>query len=73
MQKHSNEKIYTFWTQSLIKDALEKSTLKYLEKSALKIRKVHPVWSTVENSVLDIRRSVSKARIFTGTYTTQIC
>ena len=29
---------------------------------------VHPCWSTVDNTVMDVRRAVIKARILTGTY-----
>ena len=29
---------------------------------------VHPCWSKVDNTVMDVRRAVIKARILTGTY-----
>ena len=34
---------------------------------------IHPCWSTVDNTAIDVRRAVVKARILTGTYHLQAC
>ena len=36
------------------------------------VGKVHPCWSTVNNTVIDVRRAVVKARILMGIYHLQV-
>ena len=60
-QLHSN--IEKSWRE----DIASKSSLKYLNPEAVRVGKVHQIYS----SVLDVRRAEVKARLLTGTYTLQ--
>ena len=63
--------INSFWTKQLVSDIKTKKTLKYLSCYNLSVDNTHLVWRTVDNSVMDVRKAVVKARILTGTYILQ--
>ena len=70
--KHMCRKaINSFWTKQLVSDIKTKKTLKYLSCYNLSVDNTHLVWRTVDNSVMDVRKAVVKARILTGTYILQ--
>ncbi|VDI19758.1 Hypothetical predicted protein [Mytilus galloprovincialis] len=60
-----------FWTQKLLLDCQNKSTLSYCDLSSLKIGTVHKLWSSIESNIKDVRRGGIKARLITGTYVLQ--
>ena len=59
------------WTEKLIAETCEKSTLVYLSKDILKIGQPHPVWTSLESTVSDVRKGITKCRMLTGTYLLQ--
>ena len=60
-----------YWTETLRKEAQEKSTLKYINIHSMKIGQTHPVWSSLESTVTDVRKGITKSRMLTGTYLLQ--
>ncbi|CAC5400739.1 unnamed protein product [Mytilus coruscus] len=60
-----------FWTQKLLLDCQNKSTLSYCDLSSLKIETIHNLWSSIESNIKDVRRGGIKARLITGTYVLQ--
>ena len=50
-----------------MRDAQSKTTLKFLTYENIFLGEVHPVWASTENSVIDVRKAIVKARILTGT------
>ncbi|MES9903995.1 MAG: reverse transcriptase family protein, partial [Sedimenticola sp.] len=61
----------SYWTNTLVNEANQRSTLLYCNTSSLKIGKTHPVWNTVTSSVADVKKGITKARLLTGTYVLQ--
>lgn len=49
----------------------EKSSLKYINRDAVKAEEAHHVYSTVRPNLVDVSRAEVKARLLTGTYTLQ--
>ena len=43
-------------------------SLCYLNVEGCDVGKVQPCWNTVDNTVMDVKRAIVKARILTGTY-----
>ena len=66
-QKGSGNYVITQW-QSGVKDKL---ILKYLNIDACGIGRVHNSWSSISNSVRDVRRTYIKVKMLTGTYVLQ--
>ena len=62
--------IHSFWTKVFVKDAKSKKSLKYLETSSLRVGSAHLVWRDLETAA-QVKRSIVRARILTGTYTLQ--
>ncbi|CAC5378829.1 unnamed protein product [Mytilus coruscus] len=60
-----------FWTQKLLLDCQNKSTLSYCDLTSLKIGTVHKLWSSIESNIKDVHRGGIKARLITGTYVLQ--
>ena len=60
-----------YWSEKLKTESNEKSTLTFLNKDILKISQTHPIWSTLESTVSDIRKGITKGRMLTGTYLLQ--
>ena len=56
---------------TLQKEAQEKSTLKYINIHSMKIGQTHSVWSSLESTVTDVRKGITKSRMLTGTYLLQ--
>ena len=50
-----------------MRDAHSKTTLKFLAYENILLSEVHPVWDSTENSVIDVRKAIVKAKILTGT------
>ncbi len=63
--------IPSYWFEQLTKDAASKSTLSFLDCSALSLKKAHPVWSNVFPNIRDITRARIKSKLLTGTYILQ--
>ena len=61
----------TYWSEKLKTESNEKSTLSFLNKDILKIGQTHPIWSTLESTVSDVRKGITKGRMLTGTYLVQ--
>lgn len=59
------------WTTTLREDCKNKSTLNMLCIDSLEIGKTHVVWDSISNSVRDVRKATTKARMATGTYMLQ--
>ncbi|MES9882130.1 MAG: reverse transcriptase family protein [Sedimenticola sp.] len=66
-----NEAMKTYWTQSYKDELTNKSTVKYMNTEELEVGKTHHVWNTLETSVTDVRKGITKARMLTGTYILQ--
>ena len=60
-----------FWMDRLKAEAAEKSTLCYLNTELLKIGQTHSLWSSLDSTVSDVRKCITKCRIITGTYMLQ--
>ena len=60
-----------FWTDSLKTEADEKSTLCNLSTRFMKIGHTHPLWTSLDSSVSDVRKGITKCRMITGTYMLQ--
>ena len=58
--------VKTYWRESLVHDAQCKTTLKFLAYENILLGEVHPVWDSTENSVIDVRKAIIKARILSG-------
>ena len=56
--------IKEFW----LSVAEDRKSLGFLNMESCNVGMVHPCWSTVENTVIDVRRAVVKARILMSTY-----
>ena len=54
-----------------MKDVKSKKSLKYLKTSSLRVGTTHLVWRDLETAV-QVKRSIMRARILTGTYTIQV-
>ena len=63
--------INKYWTYDLQEKAKSKSSLSSLNTTILEIGTVHPVWESASQSLLDVRKSMIKARMLTGTYLVQ--
>ena len=59
--------VKTYWRESLVHDAQSKTTLQFLAYENILLGEVHPVWDSTENSVIDVRKAIIKARILSGT------
>ena len=59
--------IWCWLVSSLVRDAQSKRTLKFLTYENILLGEVHPVWASTENSVINARKAIIKARILTGT------
>ena len=62
--------INSFWTKVFVKDIKSKKTLKYLITNSLRVGTTHLVWRDLE-AARQVKRSIVRARILTGTYTLQ--
>ena len=60
-----------FWLKRFISEIKTKSTLKYLPVENLRIGSAHIVWRSLDPTVADVRKGITKARILTGTYLLQ--
>lgn len=63
--------VNTYWSKQLNADIENKSTLKCLSKSHLQIGCTHPVWQSIQSSVSEVKRGITKCRMLTGTYILQ--
>ena len=62
--------IISFWTKVFVKDIKSKKTLQYLKTNSLRVGTTHLVWRNLE-ATRQVKRSIVRARIRTGTYTLQ--
>ena len=63
--------IHEYWSHELRNEALERSTLCYMDIVSTKISLTHKVWSSLESTVADVRKGIVKSRMITGTYLLQ--
>ena len=76
LHKYSLPNIYTVKTEfesksqfkQQVKTKIDSLLSSAEEKKSLSFLNVEDCWSTVDNTVMDVRRAVTKARILTGTY-----
>ena len=54
--------------ESWLSVAEDRKSLGFFNMESCNVGKVHLCWSTVDNTVIDVRRAVVKARILMGTY-----
>ena len=66
-----NKTVRDYWQESLLHDAATKSTLQYVNITALSIRKAHPVWFYVAPNTKDVGRARIKSKLLIGTYMLQ--
>ena len=60
-----------FWSKQLVSEIKTKKSLKYLPVDNLRIGSIHLVWRSLDSTVPDVRKGITKARILTGTYLLQ--
>ena len=60
-----------YWSKKLKTESNEKSTLTFLNKDISKIGQTHPIWPTLESTVSNVRKGITKGRMLTGTYLLQ--
>ena len=63
--------IHEYWSNELRNEALERSTLCYMDIVSTKISLTHKVWSSLESTVADVRKGIVKSRMITGSYLLQ--
>jgi hypothetical protein len=63
--------INIYWNTKLQLDCQSKSSLSLLSTTSLEMGKTHIVWDSINNSVWDVRKAITKARMLTGTYMLQ--
>ena len=64
--------IRQYWTDQLQNELTGKTTLSLLCHDCLEVENTHNIWDTVENSVIEVRKATTKARMLTGTYILQV-
>ena len=70
--KHINLKVVNkYWSRPLISEIKTRKTLKYLSVDNLRIGSTHLVWRSLDSTVSDVRKGITKARILTRTYMLQ--
>ena len=70
--KHTYVKaVNKFWSKQLVSEIKTKKCLKYLPVDNLRIGSTHLVWRSLDSTVSDVRKGITKARILTGTYLLQ--
>ena len=70
-KKLANQAVNSFWTVRLQQDLLQKSSLGLCNIQHLEIRRFHIVWSSVQPSTFDVKKTIVKARMLTGVYILQ--
>ena len=60
-----------FRSKQFVSEIKTKKTLKYFQVDNLRIGTTHLVWGSLDSTVSDMRKGVTKARILTGTYLLQ--
>ncbi|CAG2193840.1 unnamed protein product [Mytilus edulis] len=63
--------ISSFWTLGLKEEAHQISSLKFLNLNFGNANSTHPVWDSVEQNLIEIRKASTKVRMLTGTYMVQ--
>ena len=63
--------INTYWSQYVISEAADKSSMKYININNLQVGRTHQVWSTLSTNPRDTTLAGVKARLLTNTYTLQ--
>ena len=66
-----NQAVNTHIEASWQAEVKQKPSLKYVNPNSLKVGTAHPVWSTVNNSIIDNKRAQLKCKLLTGTYILQ--
>jgi hypothetical protein len=66
-----NRAVKGYWSKLLKAEASTKSTLCYLNIDSLRFGSAHHIWTTVNRSLQDVRRAITKIHLVTGTYCTQ--
>ena len=64
--------VQQYWTNMFKEEAVQKSTLKFLAIEKLQLGEHHPLWNISIKTRVEVRKSIIKARIITGTLTLQI-
>ena len=62
--------INSFWTKVCVKDIRSKKTLQYFKTNSLRVGTTLLVWKNLETA-RQVKRSIVRARILTGTYALQ--
>ncbi|CAG2245708.1 unnamed protein product [Mytilus edulis] len=63
--------ISSFWTLRLKEEAHQMSSLKFLNLNFGIAESTHPVWDSVGQNMIEIRKATTKVRMLTGTYMVQ--
>ncbi len=56
--------VTSHWSKVLSEDARQRSTLDHCNIDSLSIGQTHPVWDTVDSNTTDVKRGITKVRIF---------
>ncbi len=70
-KKMVNKHVNQYWTDTFKEEAADKSSLCLMNLSTLAIGKTHHIWESLESSVTDVRKGITRARLITGTYMLQ--
>ena len=66
-----NHAVNTHIEASWQAEVKQKPSIKYVNPNSLKVGTLHPVWSTVNNSITDNKRAQLKCKLLTGVYILQ--
>ena len=65
------QQVFNLWKKLLTEELSLKSSLNYMCKESIKIGQCHPVWNLQIKRRHDVRKSIIKVRIITGTFILQ--
>ncbi len=60
-----------YWTDQFISESMEKSSLSMMNIPHLCIGTTHHIWDSLDSTVTEVRKGITRARMITGTYMLQ--
>ncbi len=63
--------IHAYWTNQFISESTEKSSLSMMNIPHLRTGITHHIWDSLDSTVTEVRKGITRARMITGTYMLQ--
>ncbi|MES9903493.1 MAG: reverse transcriptase domain-containing protein [Sedimenticola sp.] len=63
--------IHAYWTNRFISESTEKSSLSMMNIPHLRTGITHHIWDSLDSTVTEVRKGITRARMITGTYMLQ--